>query len=86
MIRTAKHFYRSSDVVGWLTLVNAYSVMPKPGATSGVRWSCQCRCGTKHDASHENLRNGRVRACRKCAKAYRAFEDAGLVRGRRARV
>ena len=70
--------YQLQDLVGWLTLRSRYDVQPKPGAPSGWRWTCECKCGASHDVSHENLRNGRIRACRKCAKAYRAHEDGRL--------
>ena len=63
--------------VGWLTLREDYERARTPGA-SGERWVCECRCGARHDVSRESLVNGRVRACRRCAKAYRASEDRQL--------
>ena len=67
----------SGVVVGWLTLREGYHVARRPGAT-GERWACECRCGAAHDVSRESLRSGRVRACKRCAKAFRAGEDEAL--------
>jgi hypothetical protein len=60
--------------VGWLTLREEYETQRKPGCT-GERWTCECRCGAAHDVSRESLVSGRVRACKRCAKAFRASED-----------
>jgi hypothetical protein len=63
--------------LGWLTLGEAYQTPRKPGRT-GQRWLCVCWCGADHDVSRESLMAGRVRACRRCAKAYRAQEDGAI--------
>lgn len=64
----------SGVVVGWLTLKESYATARRAGCT-GERWVCECQCGATHDVSRESLRSGRVRACVRCAKAYRASED-----------
>lgn len=60
--------------IGWLTLREGYTTARRPGCT-GERWVCQCQCGATHDVSRESLMSGRVRACKRCAKAFRASED-----------
>jgi hypothetical protein len=67
----------SGVVIGWLTLRECYSTARRAGCT-GERWVCECQCGATHDVSRESLRSGRVRACVRCAKAYRASEDGRL--------
>ena len=69
--------YEIGERVGWLTLRECYTTERKPGV-SGERWACECRCGAMHDVSRESLNSGRVRACRRCAKAFRASEDGGI--------
>jgi hypothetical protein len=69
--------FSSGQVVGWLTLRQQYWKERKPGS-SGERWVAMCKCLHPHDVSRESLVNGRVRACLKCAKAYRAQEDEGI--------
>jgi hypothetical protein len=60
--------------IGWLTLRESYATARRAGCT-GERWTCECQCGATHDVSRESLVSGRVRACRRCAKAFRASED-----------
>lgn len=69
--------YAAGQVFGWLTLERKRFSEIKPGIC-GERWDCRCRCGNAHDVALEQLRSGRVRACRRCAKAYRASEDERL--------
>lgn len=71
--------YEVGQVFGWLTLERKRLGESKPGI-SGERWDCRCRCGAPHDVALEQLRSGRVRACRRCAKAYRASEDERMMR------
>lgn len=66
--------FQRGQRVGWLTLLELYDV-PKKRGRMGERWRCRCRCGALHDASHENLQQQRVMACRACSKAFRAEED-----------
>jgi len=75
----ASRKYEAGQVFGWLTLRASRRIMPIPGST-GERWYAECRCGKWHDVSRESLTNGRVRACRRCAKAYRASEDERMMR------
>lgn len=69
--------FSTGEVVGWLALQSMSIGKRKPGSC-GERWSATCKCGRRHDVSHESLVSGRVRACRRCAKAFRAEEDRGL--------
>jgi hypothetical protein len=63
--------------IGWLTLRESYAPARRAGCT-GERWACECQCGAAHDVSRESLVSGRVRACKRCAKAYRSSEDGRL--------
>lgn len=69
--------YEPGQIVGWWKLLHAVTEPRKPGR-SGVRWLSECRCGRVVSVAYEQLRQGRSRACRWCAKAYRAEEDRGI--------
>jgi hypothetical protein len=69
--------YSAGQRVGWLTLRLQYW-KPKRAGVTGERWIAFCKCGLTHDVSRESLLSGRVRACLRCAKAYRAQEDEGI--------
>ena len=69
--------YEPGEILGWWKLLQRVSEPRKPGR-SGVRWLSECRCGRVCSVAYEQLRQGRSRACRWCAKAYRAEEDRGI--------
>ena len=65
--------YPAGSRHGWLTIVEGYQG-ERPRGRTGYRYKTVCQCGKAHDVSYENLRFGRVIACRACCKAARREE------------
>lgn len=40
-------------------------------------WHCECKCGSLHIARGDDLRNGRIWQCRRCADAQRSTSMKG---------
>ena len=68
--------YEKGRTFGWLTVIRQYQGI-RPLGRTGIRYKLRCKCGAEHDVSYENLRYGRVIACRRCSREARREEMEG---------